>query len=335
MKQLLRKAGGGVLALMGAVALAFFTGVGSDLWNVVKHSLWPARTLQEQISDITDTAAEKGLKLALKPIQVKFRPSDRPAEIMVFTPIDARSSESDELRIYEDVHDNERHSDKLDLKLRFRPRPGGPSAGRAGRIGMPIAGAPQSLTIKIRSVGDLDAIPGDDMIVDVYELAERPRWPRPLYVSWDPVKRRYKIQALLSPATIGSQTMRPYLTRRYAHGSPITSLFLDDIYTKPLTLVDATGTEPPLKAFAVEDYVLNRERERDPRGPRPGGIALTAGYVVRSASFGIPDLLQRLTWHLDLQAEPLRARASMRPPDIVTVGAQASRLRQLLQRFPS
>jgi hypothetical protein len=256
-----------------------------------------------------------------RPLQLEIRPSGRSAFVQVFKPRPA-ASKSDMLLIAEVDEDGE-----VQPVFRFQPE-ATLSTGLVDPQTRPLQ-EKRHLALHVRRAGELDGRPGSDLVLDAAQAVDRRRWPMPLYLSWDSAEQQYRLQPLLSPATVGKPSIRPYLTRRYV-GSAVTRRFLD-VYSRPASVSDLTGTVPRFEAFATEAYVLSTEPVEDPRGTRDGGLLVRAGYVIHALSFGTPERLQILNWHLDLQERPLQARAAFRPPQVASVASDVSRLRRVLR----
>jgi hypothetical protein len=310
----------GSCLLVGALVGA---GAGSILPDAEPESVSVLSVREQLDAANAKIARERALAPASsRPLQLEIRPSGRAAFVQVFKPRPA-ASKSDMLLIAEVDEGGE-----LQPVFRFQPEATVP-AGLAGP-GTSALQKKRPLALRVRRAGELDGRPGSDLVLDAARTVDRRRWPTPLYLSWDSAAQRYRLQPLLSPATIERRSIRPYLTRRYA-GSAVTRRFLD-LYSRPASISDLTGTVPRFEAFATEAYVVSTEPVEDPRGTRDGGLLVRAGYVIHALSFGTPERLQLFDWHLDLQENPLRARAALRPPQVASVAGDVSRLRRVLRR---
>jgi hypothetical protein len=284
-----------------------------------------------QLNEVVSRAARDGFRLIGPPRKVRFRAAGPASWMLHFRPLDVTSKSSDELRVY-DVVDR-----KLKLGFDFRPEILGKEATTSPAIPpqAPIK-LPQAFAISVRQVRNLDGAPGDEVVIDLTEFSVTPLWPRPAIIFWNAATQSFEIEPFLSPHTTHLASMRTVITRqRLTRSDTYTRALMTDVYEHPVTIVDATGKTPPFATYAVETYILRRESLKDPRGQTSGGLAMTAGYIVKSSGFGTPDLLQAVTWHIDLRRDPLTARGNGRPPIVLKVGANFSRLAYVLQRGTS
>ncbi len=320
------------LALVAWVATIYDVFVRNDGQPELATPVTPSDSTD--LSPIIQAAKRNGFNLAEEPREIAFRAAEAPSILIHFRSQGSTSQVSDEIQIYE-ISSGQRP------KLKFRYRPVGPRQQTVEReLGTEDArvvgrGEPRSFVMAIRLARDLDGVPGSEVIVDLSEFDVKPVWPRPAYLYWDAAAARYKIQALLSPLTTKRTTMEAVITREYLRTRDRYARYLiERVYMRPTTISNAAGATPVIRPYAVEEYVVKRERIDDPRGPTYGGIALTAGYVVKGSSYGKPDLLQAVTWHIDLRTAPIQARASTSRPRVIPVGAHTGRLRALLARSP-
>lgn len=314
------------------VALILISGIvghsSDSIWStgasIFKDSPPPA--LSTQLNEVVSKAAREGYRLVGPPSEIRFRAAGPASWMLLFRPLDVTSKASDELRIY-DVN-----SRRLTLQFDFRPEilanQANASAGVPPQAPLRL---PRAFSISIRQVRDLDGAPGNEVVVDLTEFSVTPLWPRPAIVFWNAATEQFEIEAFLSPRTTRLQSMSSVITRRYISGSDsYTRALMADVYDHPVTIVDATGHTAPITTYAVQAYVVRTERLKDPRGQTSGGLALTAGYVVKSSGFGTPDLLQAVTWHVDLRRDPLTASGGGKPPIVLKVGTNFSRLTNVL-----
>lgn len=309
---------------LGVAAAAFLVGHFFDaMWSGAARLIngGSPPPLGTQLNSVIASAGRDGLRL-LGPVHlVQFRAAGPKSRVLLFRPISPTDPRSDELRIYDVV------GHRLRKGLAFEPAASSTHLGASNE-----ASGPRAFGIHIRLIRNLDGQPGDEIIADIAEYAVTPLWPRPIYIDWNVATQKYEVGALLSPATTGKQTMKGVITTRYERPSDVyTTLLMKRVYLRPTTVVDATGSVLTFDAFAVEAFSVRQEPLEDPRGQTEGGLALSAGYIVRSSGFGTADLLQALTWHIDLRQDPPRARATLIPPHILKVGTNWSRLTQLLE----
>jgi hypothetical protein len=323
-------AGAAVFAAANIVVGAFLGDVGHALWLRVAQRFGAHESaLSGQLNDLISTAARQGFRPVGNVHEVQFRAGGPRSRVLLLRPIDTTSHVSDELRIY-DVTGSAKNP-RYKLSLLFQPQPAAQDVQLSSAAGR--SAAPRTFAIRLRLIRNLDGQPGNEMIADVSEYAVRPIWPRPVYVFWDTANQSFKVRGLLSPATTVLSPPLQVVTRRYVSAADLyTSLLIDRVYTRPTTIVDAAGNVASFKVYAVESYVLKEESLRDPRGTTAGGLALTAGYIVKSSGFGAANLLQAVTWHLDLRLDPPIAKASVGRPMILKVGTSWSHLAALLVR---
>jgi hypothetical protein len=304
--------------------------VSDTIWSVVtdpfKRSAPPP--ISSQLNEVVSKAARDGFRLVGPPHKIRFRAAGPASWMLLFRPLDITSKSSDELRIY-DVE-----AKKLRLGFDFRPeilvRQANASAGVAPTAPLQL---PRAFSISIRQVRDLDGAPGNEVVVDLAEFSVTPLWPRPALIFWNAATQKFEIEPFLSPHSTHLASMNGVITRQYlSRSDSYTRALIAEVYTRPVKIADATGHTPPVATYAVEAYILRREKLKDPRGQTSGGLALTAGYVVKSSGFGTPDLLQAITWHIDLRREPLTAKGDGKPAVILRVGADFSRLTTVLER---
>lgn len=317
-----------LLVVAGLVGHVFDTG-----WSLVtglfKSSAPPP--ISSQLNEVVSKAARDGYRLVGPPRMIRFRAAGPPSWMLLFRPLDVTSRASDELRIY-DVQ-----SRRLRLGFDFRPEilasQANVSAGLASAAPLKL---PRAFSISIRQVRNLDGAPGDEVVVDLTEFSVTPLWPRPAIIFWNAATQKFEIEPFLSPHSTHLATMNMVITRQYlSRSDSYTKALIADVYARPVTIVDETGHTPPIATYAVEAYILRKEKLKDPRGQTSGGLALTAGYVVKSSGFGTPDLLQAVTWHIDLRRDPLTAKGGGKPPIVLKVGANFSRLTTVLERAVS
>lgn len=315
-----------------AIATTLLTLGSGDLYEALRGVVHrKPGPLADQINQVISDADSAGLRL-VGPIRlIQFRSGGSPSRVMVLRPKDPDSDDSDELRIYDLTADR-----RVDLTFSFRPtapRSSSTSQDQSTRGQVqPLIGKPLSFAISIRAARDLDGAPGNELLVDLSEFAVQPIWPRPTYLSWNPADRRFELSPLLGPVTTGRTTMRGLVAGRYSPSSAYTKAVIHQVYLQPTLIDDDVGRNSSFLAFAVEAYVAKPERIDDPRGRIRGGLALTAGYVVRRTSYTTPDLLQVVRWHLNLRTRPFTANAATYPVRVIHVGDQASHLRALLTR---
>ena len=304
--------------------------VSDTIWSIItgpfKSSAPPP--ISSQLNEVVSKAARDGFRLVGPPRKIRFRAAGPASWMLLLRPLDVTSKASDELRIYDVV------SKKLHLGFDFRPEilasEANVSAGVAPAAPLKL---PRAFSISIHQVRDLDGAPGDEVVVDLTEFSVTPLWPRPAIIFWNAATQKFEIEPFLSPHTTHLASMNSVITREYlSRSDSYTRALITDVYAHPVAIVDATGHTPPIATYAVEAYILKNERLKDPRGQTSGGLALTAGYVVKSSGFGTPDLLQAVTWHIDLRRDPLTAKGDGKPPIVLKVGANFSRLTTVLGR---
>lgn len=310
-----------------AVAVALLTLGALELYGVLPGLVdQEPGPISQQLNRVIAEAKSEGLSLAAPIRTIDARADGTSSRVMVLRPADSRSRTSDEIRIYDTQTDQH-----LRLAFSFRPQ-ARRSAVEAQRQQTPAATPPRSFAIRVSRVANLDGLPGVELLVDVAEYAVQPIWPRPLYIYWDAERERYRLAPLLSPATTGRATMRGLVTRSYSQAGTYGRALVDDVYSKPTTLIDAVGGNPPVSAYAVEAYLSRPEDIVDPRGTTAGGMALLAGYVVRAQSPGTAELMQIIRWHINLRAQPPTAQAPPGRRTVVDVGIESSHLDDLLRR---
>lgn len=320
------------LAALNLVIGAFLGDAGHAVWRAAAERISSdPPPLPEQLNNVISDAAKNGYSLVGSVHLIQFRAGGELSRVLLLRPISSDEHRSDELRIYDIVGQGKQA--RMKLRLLFQPLP----TKRTAMWGLPLSASrtaePRAFAIRLRLIRDLDGKPGNEVVADVSEYAVKPIWPRPVYIYWDPANQRYAVRGLLSPATTGQATMRHLITRFYLRRADVyATAVINQIYLPPTTIVNAGGASPPVKAYAVEAYVLKKESLHDPRGTTAGGLALTAGYIVRSSGYGTADLLQVLTWHIDLRHDPPIARASATHPTVLRVGTNGSRLAALLVR---
>jgi hypothetical protein len=315
-----------ILAAAGIVAGAFLTQSGQALSEWLR-GLGDPPALTTQLNNDISTSAKDGYRLVGAVHLVQFRAAGLPSRVLLLRPIDPQSKLSDRLLIYDVT--GEAKGQRLKRRLLFEPRP----TVRKGTLAVGAPGAPHAFAIRLRLIRNLDGQPGNEVIADVSEYAVKPLWPRPVYIAWDPASSRFEVHGLLSPTTTNRQTMAGIVATKFLRPRDVyTRALIDNVYLRASKIVDATGGSEPVMAYAVEAYVLREESLNDPRGATPGGLALTAGYVVRSSGFGTPELLQAVTWHINLRHDPPVAQASFSPPLVIRVGTNWSHLAALLVR---
>jgi hypothetical protein len=320
---------------IGAIATSFLSGFGHDVYRETLERLFESKgppSLESQVDRIVSQAAHGGYRLVGSVQLASSRPAGDLSRVMLFRPIDPAAQKSDDLRVYD------LQRGRLKLEFEFRPevqkgteRPSIKGEGATPSSTDQLAFAtPKAFVIRIRVIRDLNAASGDEAVLDVSESAVKPIWPRPFYLYWDSFTQRFRIEPLLSPRTTHRSTMADAITTRYLR--PVASYataLRRAVYLQPLTITGATKT-PPMRPFAVEAYVLRRERIQTPQGKVAGGLILKAGYIVRDAGYTTADLLQIVTWHVDLLAHPIRAQASVTSPRIVKVGTATAHLNEVL-----
>jgi len=317
-------------AAVNIVIGAVLNDAGHALWQEAARTFWAGPPpLGTQLNNVISDAAKGGYSLVGTVHNVQFRAEGALSRVLLFRPIDAQKHVSDELRIYDVVGYGTKA--RLKLRLLFQPRPAvhdpHTAAATLGAVG------PRAFAIRLRLIRDLDGQPGNEIVADVSEYAVKPIWPRPVYVYWDPASNSFRIRALLSPATTAPTTPTEVITRHYLdRGDAYARALIDRVYTEPMTILDTAGNVAPFETYAVEAYVLSEESLHDPRGTTAGGLALTAGYIVKSFGFGTADLLQAVTWHIDLRRNPPTAKASAAHPTVIQVGTNWSHLTALLVR---
>jgi hypothetical protein len=313
--------------VLGVFIGAFVAQGGVALWDTVQAIRNPP-SLPTQLNNIISASAKEGYRLVGPVHLVQFRAAGEPSRVLLLRPIDASEDKSDRLVIY-DIKGSGKDTQFV-RHLLFEPEPTRrPEPALAS--GPPTA--PRAFTIRLRLIKNVDGQPGNEMIADLAEYAVKPIWPRPIYVVWDPASRRFLVRGLISPATTRHSTMSAVITQKFASANDVyTRALMNYVYLHPATIVDASGESRPLVAYAVEAYVIKEETLHDPRGLTAGGLALTAGYIVKASGFGTATKLQALTWHIDLRYDPPLARASFRRPTIIDVGTNWSRLTSLLVR---
>jgi hypothetical protein len=315
------------IAIIGAAALA---AIGAAIPHYINHKRHPPLPgLTTQLNDEISAASKSGYDVVGSVHVIQFRAAGRPSEVIVLRPFRINDGRSDELRIYDTI--GEGADERLKLSLRFRPKPT-PRTSRA--LAGDAAGTPRAYSIRLRLFKNFDAQPGNELIADVSEAGIKPIWPRPLYVYWDAASQRFAVRGLLSPSTTRMKSMRQVISPQYLTATDAYARALRRyVYAQPSTITDAAGGVPPIKAYAVEAYVLKTESLHDPRGATGGGLALTAGYVVSSSGFGAPTRLQAVTWHIDLRQYPAAAKASFAIRRVLFVGPKNwSHLESLLVR---
>ena len=300
--------------------------ISSAVTGAFKSSAPPP--ISSQLNEVVSKAARDGFRLVGPPRKIRFRAAGPASWMLLFRPLDITSKASDELRIY-DVMNKE-----LRLGFDFRPEILASQANASAGV-TPTAPLklPRAFSISIRQVRDLDGAPGSEVVVDLTEFSVTPLWPRPAIIVWNAATQKFEIEPFLSPHSTHLASMSGVITRQYlSRSDSYTKALIADVYARPVTIVDATGHAPPIATYAVEAYLLRKEKLKDPRGQTSGGLALTAGYIVKSSGFGTPDLLQAVTWHIDLRRDPLTAKGGGKPPIVLKVGANFSRLTTVLER---
>ena len=287
-------------------------------------------SLATQLRNIVSDAASDGYQPVGSVKLVQFRVDGERSRVLLLRPISADDHLSDELRIYDVVGSGTKAHFKL--ALAFRPQPRTVSPAPSSQASAVV----RAFAIRLRLISDLDGQPGDEIVADVSEYAVKPIWPRPVFIAWVPATRGFAVRALLSPATTNRATMNDVITRDFLRSTDVyTRTVIDAVYNRPSLITDAANHANSFTAYAVEAYVLKRESLHDPRGTTAGGLALTAGYIVRSSGYGTADLLQAVTWHINMRHDPPVAQAATTHPTIIRVGANWSRLPSLLVRARS
>jgi hypothetical protein len=310
-----------------AVIGAFFGQFGTAIYEFLDHLLLPAPPLAAvALNDAITQAYRQGFELVGGVHTIDFRPGGPASKLIILRPKDPYSALSDEVRIY-DVVDNH-----LVLDFAFRPQPAA-SRQENANVGTPrttVLPEARSFSLQLRAVANFDGVAGNQVLLDISDVAVQPTWPRPVLIYWNAVTGRYALTPLLSPTTTGRPTMRGVISMRYLRRGDWVRSVIEEIYTRPTTIVNADDPTERISTYAMQAYVYQRKTLAGPRGEDGGDLDLTAGYVVRGASFGVPALLQAVTWTIDLNADPITARTLSATPTVLRVGVQVSHLQALL-----
>ncbi|MEJ7792024.1 MAG: hypothetical protein WKF65_08655 [Gaiellaceae bacterium] len=302
-----------MVAAVGWILVGAILGrAGTDMYEFMYERVFAdPPPLAEQLSEIVSRAARDDFRL-IEQRSVNLRGVGAPARIMIFRPTEPFGGISDELRVYDtrDGRFRERLTFRPAVPLELAPESLNPTIfqGRPLENWFERRSHGRSFVFRFKTVDDLNGTRGDEVILDIAEVAMQPIWPRPVYLSWNPSTEQYQLRSLLSPLTTNLRSMRPMLTRSYSRPGDFARFLIEESYRYADPIRDATGHSPPLQPFAVEAYVVEPSQSYDPRGTQGGAIVLHTGYFVRGRAHASVDLLQLLTWRVNLSEPVIRAQ---------------------------
>jgi hypothetical protein len=249
------------------------------------------------------------------------------ARVMILTP-NQSSAGASELHVYDVVGGH------LQLAYRFIPE----SAARADAAEVTRNSStqpgPPGLIIRINRSGQLPDGSGHYFLFDLTENAQVPLWPRPMLLTWNKRKRRYEVQALLTPSTTGLRTMRNIISTKNAAPNQYAATVIKKVYSSP-TIIQNAADHTKYVTYAVEGYIAHDETiyASAPEGQNTTGLAVTVGYIVEAPTYATTRQIEVITWHFDLR-DPGRARGTSPFTLDVSISDQSTPIAELLGRLP-